>query len=182
MKKLNTTTNLKQLPLFFVVTLSAFFFLFHSFPSLLLTCHDNMTYSGTSVYFAIASLISCIPAIAGLIARWYTYKWTSILLYFCSIVFLFLSVFFYVSYRLIQQGSPFLLKVLDKLNHILSPIASKLANSKVVGPVIAVIVRANFFAWFMILLLSDQVIRAMITRLIGHHASQRSYCKLLNRF
>ncbi|KAG2225333.1 hypothetical protein INT45_005577 [Circinella minor] len=134
-----------------------------------------MTYSGTSVYFAVASFISCIPAIAGLIARWYTYKWTSILLYFCSIVFLFLAVVFYVSYKLIQQGSPFLLNGLDKLNRILSPLVSKLANSKIVGPIIAVIVRANFFAWFMILLLSDKVIRTMITRMIGHHATQRSY-------
>ncbi|KAI9498363.1 Alpha/Beta hydrolase protein [Zychaea mexicana] len=134
-----------------------------------------MSYSGTSVYFAIATLISCIPAVAGLVARWYAYKWTGILLYFCSLVFLFLSVFFYVSFRIVRHGSPFLLELLDKLNRILSPVASKVASTKFVGPVIAVIIRANFFAWFMILLLSDQVIRALIGRLVGHHASQRNY-------
>ncbi|KAI9252390.1 Alpha/Beta hydrolase protein [Phascolomyces articulosus] len=134
-----------------------------------------MSYSGTSIYFAIASLISCIPALAGIIARWYAYKWTGILLYFCSIVFLFLSVFFYVSFRLVKHGTPFLLELLDKLNRVLQPVVSKIANTKVVGPIISVIVKANFFAWFMILLLSDQVMRALVTRLVGHHASQRNY-------
>ncbi|KAI8139697.1 Alpha/Beta hydrolase protein [Fennellomyces sp. T-0311] len=134
-----------------------------------------MSYSGTSIYFGIATLISCIPAAAGVYARWHEYKWLGIFLYALAVVFLLLAVFFYVSFKLIQQGTPFLLEFLDKLNRFLSPIASKIAKTKFVGPVIAVIVRANFFIWFVVLLLSDQVVRTLLGRLIGHHASKRNY-------
>ena len=136
-----------------------------------------MSISGTSVYFFLATVISCIPAVGGIYARCHEYKWLAIFLYAMAIVIFLLSILFFVAFKLIQQGTPFLLEFLDKLNRILAPIVSRIAKTKFVGPVIGAIVRANFFIWFVVLLLSDRAVRILLGRLIGPHASKSNYCK-----
>lgn len=139
--------------------------------------NGTMTTTAIKVYISLSLVISCLPTLAGLVARSHGYLWSGILLYLLSFLFLFFAVFLYATVALLRRGTPWLLDALFKLNRILTPLASSLARSRIVGPLVAIVIRGNFFVWFVVLLLSDQVLRALIARLVGRHGSQRNFCK-----
>lgn len=131
----------------------------------------------TPLYFTVSLVLASIPALAGLYARWKLYLKLGAFLYAISVFVMCVAILLFVTFKVVQHSTPFLLRTLGRLNRVLSPIVSRVSQTKVVGPCIAAVVRANFFVWFMVLLVSDQLMRALLSRLIGRHASQTNYCK-----
>lgn len=138
---------------------------------------NNNTHIATFLYLAIASALSCIPALAGFYAQWRGYRWLGFFCYGLTILSFVLFLILLVGFKLLRRGTPFLLRFLDRLNHVLAPIVSRIAKTSFVGPAIGMVVRANFFVWFLVLLMSDQLVRALLTRIVGPHSSQSNYCK-----
>lgn len=132
---------------------------------------------GTIVYFVLSFIVSCIPAFAGSYAKAHSYFYLGLFLQFLSFVCLALSLFLYVSFQLVRRGTPFLLQFLGRINRVLAPVATRIASTKFIGPAVAVVIRLNFFIWFMVLLMSDQIIRIFLGRLVGRHPSKRNYCR-----
>ncbi|ORY89950.1 class 3-domain-containing protein [Syncephalastrum racemosum] len=127
------------------------------------------------LYIAVSFVLASIPALAGLFARWKLYLKLGAFLYAISASVWFLAILLFVTFKIVQHSTPFLLRILGRLNRVLSPVVSRISQTKVVGPCIAAVVRANFFVWFMVLLVSDQLMRALLSRLIGRHTSQANY-------
>lgn len=141
------------------------------------TTPPNNTHIATLLYLAIASALSCIPALVGFYAQWRGYRWLGFFCYGLTGLSFVLFLILLVGFKLLRRGTPFLLGFLDRLNHVLAPIVSRIARTSFVGPVIGMVVRANFFVWFLVLLMSDQLVRALLTRIVGPHSSQSKYCK-----
>ncbi|GAA5816302.1 hypothetical protein MFLAVUS_009828 [Mucor flavus] len=112
-----------------------------------------------------------IPAVIGYYAN-YKGRWIwSLLCYLLSVSILVTPVFLYVAIQTIQHCMPFVLSILVRISTRLTPIARFISQNKFLRPLINFIIRSQFFLWFMALLMSDQVIRTIMGRFTGQHAS-----------
>ncbi|KAL0090484.1 Alpha/Beta hydrolase protein [Phycomyces blakesleeanus] len=84
------------------------------------------------------------------------------------------SLISFVPALVVKHGTPVLLRTLKYLNHTLAPIASYLSNSTILGPVFSAIIRVFFFIGFVVLLMSDQLIRVLVGRFVGQHPTKRN--------
>ncbi|CDS05303.1 hypothetical protein LRAMOSA07832 [Lichtheimia ramosa] len=83
-----------------------------------------------------------------------------------------MSVIAFVSYATLKHGVPALL---DFIRQTLLPITQLLSRTHVIGPIVSFLVRSTFFVWFMMLLASDRLLRSILSRLVGKHASGRRF-------
>ncbi|KAG2230087.1 hypothetical protein INT48_005089 [Thamnidium elegans] len=121
----------------------------------------------------ITLLLALIPAVIGYYAN-YKGRWIwSLLCYVLSVFILVTPVFLYVVIKTIQHCMPFVLRILVRISTRLTPIARFISQNRILRPLINFIIRSQFFLWFMALLMSDQVIRTIMGRFIGQHASSR---------
>ncbi|KAG0185834.1 hypothetical protein DFQ28_008713 [Apophysomyces sp. BC1034] len=131
-----------------------------------------MADSGLKICAGLTLVLASIPILGALYARTYQYYWSSYGLFALSAFVFAMSVCSYIGYRTIKQGTPFLLRFLGRLNNVLTPVAHYLSHNKVIGPLFSVVIRANFFVSFMVLLLGDQLLRAVVGRFVGRHAKR----------
>lgn len=122
--------------------------------------------------FALALSLSLIPAFAAIYCLATEHAFTSILLLTLSIVCVGMSVIAFVSYATLKHGVPALL---DFIRQTLLPITQLLSRTHVIGPIVSFLVRSTFFVWFMMLLASDRLLRSILSRLVGKHASGRRF-------
>jgi hypothetical protein len=108
----------------------------------------------SSKYYGITLSISIITLSLGFI----TFFWIHFLK-FCVIIFL---------------------KILNGSSKFLSPIANYLSHSKVIGPIISWYIRTVFFFWFFVLLISDVLIRLILSRTSGIHEGSGFHYTLIN--
>ncbi|KAI9025058.1 Alpha/Beta hydrolase protein [Phycomyces nitens] len=133
-----------------------------------------MTQGHNRVYIGVSSLVSFVPALVGLYAVIHQYSTLSEIMFSISFISLGLSVFFFVGYKTVKHGTPVLLRTLKYLNHTLTPIASYLSNSTILGPFFSIVIRLFFFIGFVLLLMSDQLIRVLVGRFVGQHPTKRN--------
>lgn len=125
----------------------------------------------------ITLLLAFLPSLLGYYAN-YKGRWIlSLLCYMVSVSILITPIAIYVGFKVIQHCMPLIIQTLVKINQRLAPIAHFLAHSKILGPLINIFIRSQFFFWFMVLLMSDQVIRTVMGRFMGPHASNKYLCK-----
>ena len=127
----------------------------------------------------ITLLLALIPATLGYYAN-YKGRWIiSLLCYLLSVTILTVPIVAYVTFKIIQHCMPFILRTLAKVNHMVMPVAHYIAHNKILSPFISVFIRSQFFFWFMVLLMSDHLIRTIVGRFQGPHATNR-YLSLIN--
>jgi hypothetical protein len=137
-----------------------------------------MKKSNLQLVTEITLLLALIPALIGYYAN-YKGRWIwSLLSYLLSVTILVVPVVAYVTFKSIQHFLPFILSTLTRLNKRLLPIARFVSNNRILGPLISIFIRSQFFMWFMVLLMSDQVIRTLLGRFAGQHATSHYLCKL----
>ncbi|KAL7308149.1 hypothetical protein PS15m_012039 [Mucor circinelloides] len=127
------------------------------------------------IYFAIASIISSIPAIVAIYALKENLIFVSSLLFALSIISMSLSTFLFLGYKTVKHGTPMLFNILASLSKSLAPLTRYLAKTTIIGPLFAFVIRCLFFLGFIVLLMSDQLIRAVFRLIIGRHPSKRNY-------
>lgn len=123
--------------------------------------------------------LALVPALVG---YYFNYKgrwFWSLFWYLLSVFILVTPAFIYISFKSIQQCMPIIVGILARLNKRLAPIVSYISHNKILRPLIVIFVRSQFFLWFMALLMSDQIIRLVLSRFAGQHASSRYLCKFV---
>ncbi|KAI8082542.1 class 3-domain-containing protein [Gilbertella persicaria] len=85
----------------------------------------------------------------------------------------------YVMVKLVQHCMPIILRILGLLNKRLMPIARSISHTKIIGPLINLFIRTQFFFWFVGLMMCDQLIRIVLGRFAGQHTTHR-YLSLIN--
>ncbi|PKC15233.1 alpha/beta-hydrolase [Rhizophagus irregularis] len=111
-------------------------------------------------------MISILPILAAAIYGNKYYFWSSIIL-FKTILLVGFIIFFWIHF--LKCCVIIFLKLLSGTSKSLSPIANYLSQSKVIGPIISWYIRAVFFFWFLVLLISDVLIRTILSRASGIH-------------
>jgi hypothetical protein len=129
------------------------------------------------IYFALASLVSSIPSIAAVYALKANLKFLATLLFTLSIISFGLSIVFFLGYKTVKHGTPMLFSFLTNTSRFLTPFTHYLSRTTIIGPIFALVIRFNFFLGFIVLLMSDQLVRAVLGLFVGRHATKRTYCK-----
>jgi hypothetical protein len=101
----------------------------------------------------------------------------SSLLFALSIVSMSLSTFLFLGYKTVKHGTPMLFNILSSISKSLAPFTRYLAKTTIIGPLFAFVIRCFFFFGFIVLLMSDQLIRTVFGLFIGLHPSKRKYCR-----
>ncbi|RCH95365.1 hypothetical protein CU098_000339, partial [Rhizopus stolonifer] len=127
------------------------------------------------LYFALAFVISSIPSIFAVYALKNDLTILSSLLFALSIISMGLSTFLFLSYKTVKHGTPIILGILASISQCLAPLTHILSKTIIIGPIFSFIIRTFFFLGFVILLMSDQLVRAFFRFFIGKHASGRDY-------
>lgn len=140
-----------------------------------------MKSSNLQLVTEITLVLALVPALVG---YYYNYKgrWIwSLFWYLLSVSILVTPAFIYIVFKSIQQCMPIIIRILARVSKRLTPVASFISHNKILRPLIVIFVRSQFFLWFMALLMSDQVIRIVLSRLAGQHATDRYLCKASRR-
>ncbi|RIA87180.1 Alpha/Beta hydrolase protein [Glomus cerebriforme] len=127
-----------------------------------------------SLYLGVVLTVLLIAAIYGENNYYYWSGFVLFLLIFSSEIIIFFWTHF------IEGNTPVLLKTLSGVSQSLSPIANYLGNSKIIGPIISWFVRAIFFFWFLVLLIGDVLIRAILSKSNGIHEGTGVHFSPLN--
>jgi hypothetical protein len=130
------------------------------------------------IYFAIAFVISSIPALFAIYALKRQLTFLGTFLFALSIISLGLSTFLFLGYKTVKHGTPMLFGILNGVSRSLAPITRYLSKTTIIGPLFSIIIRFLFFLGFIVLLMSDHLIRTVFRVVIGRHPSKRNYCKL----
>ncbi|KAG1221022.1 hypothetical protein G6F35_006285 [Rhizopus arrhizus] len=86
-----------------------------------------------------------------------------------------LSTFLFLGYKTFKHGRPIIVSTLVNLNLLLQPATQYLSRSRLFGPLFAGLMRIGFFAFFVVLLMSDHVIRMVLRLCVGKHPTKRYY-------
>jgi hypothetical protein len=128
------------------------------------------------IYFAIAFLISSIPAVFALL---YALDNTllSTILFALTFISMGLSTFLFLGYKTVKHGTPMIFTMLASVSQGLNPFTRYLSKTYIIGPLFSIVIRFFFFVGFIVLLMSDQLVRSVFRLIIGRHPSKRNYCK-----
>ncbi|KAI9343392.1 Alpha/Beta hydrolase protein [Pilaira anomala] len=127
------------------------------------------------IYFAIAFLISSIPALFAIYALQDNLTFLSTILFALSFISMGLSTFLFLGYKTVKHGTPMIFTLLATISRWLAPFTRYLSRTTVIGPIFSMVIRSCFFLGFMVLLMSDHLVRAMLRCLVGRHPSKRNY-------
>ncbi|KAI8877402.1 alpha/beta-hydrolase [Backusella circina FSU 941] len=127
------------------------------------------------IYFGLASLVSSIPSIAAIYALKANLKFLATLLFTLSIISFVLSIVFFLGYKTVKHGTPMLFSFLTNTSRLLTPFTQYLSRTTIIGPILALVIRFNFFLGFIVLLMSDQLVRAVLGFFVGRHPTKRTY-------
>ncbi|KAI7892719.1 uncharacterized protein EV154DRAFT_503912 [Mucor mucedo] len=127
------------------------------------------------IYFAIASVISSIPALFAIYALQDNLMFLSTILFALSFISMGLSTFLFLGYKTVKHGSPIVFTMLNNVSKTLAPIANYLSGTTFIGPLFSIVIRFFFFLGFIVLLMSDQLVRALLRFVVGRHPSKRNY-------
>ncbi|KAI8968900.1 class 3-domain-containing protein [Mycotypha africana] len=83
-----------------------------------------------------------------------------------------LSTLIFYGFRILFLGIP---TILAKISKLLAPCTHYLSKTAIIGPLFSFIIRSFFFMGFIILLMSDQLVRTFFRIIIGRHPSKRNY-------
>ncbi|RCH77961.1 hypothetical protein CU098_003237, partial [Rhizopus stolonifer] len=121
----------------------------------------------------ITLLLALIPAVLGYYANYKEHWILSLLCYLGSVFVLTVPMGAYVMVKLVQHCMPIILRILGLLNKRLMPIARSISHTKIIGPLINLFIRTQFFFWFVGLMMCDQLIRIVLGRFAGQHTTHR---------
>ena len=129
----------------------------------------------------ITLLVALIPALLGYYAN-YKGRWIiSLFCYSFSFFILLIPPFLYVAFKCIQHCLPLISRMLVRISNRTRPIINAISKNKVLGPCVNLVIRCHFFVIFMTLLMSDQLIRKLLSPFIPEHATKRHLCKRTER-
>lgn len=160
--------TLKSDPINYPFILTPFFLFFFIF---------IMAKGRNRIYFAIAFVISSIPAIFGIYAFKSNLVLTSSILFSLSLISMGISTFLFLGYKTVKHGTPMIFSILTSTSQSLSPITRYLSKTAIIGPLFSLVIRSIFFLGFIVLLMSDQLVRTLFKFMVGRHPSKRLYCK-----
>ncbi|KAI8368497.1 class 3-domain-containing protein [Blakeslea trispora] len=155
---------------------SFFFSLLYLFSFRLLSMKNS---SNFKLLVQIVLLLALIPALIGYYAHSKGHWVFGLFCYFGVVFVLTVPIIAYTSIRILQHCMPFVLRLLSILNKRLMPIARFVSHSRILGPLINLFIRSQFFISFIGLLMCDQLIRVALGRFAGQHATNR-YLSLIN--
>lgn len=118
------------------------------------------------LYWGIVFTISIIPILAAIYGNNKYFFWSSIILFITLLSSGFIILFWI---HFLKRCVIIVIKLLSGASKFLSPIANYLSQTRVLGPVISWCIRAVFFFWFLVLLISDVLIRTILSRASGIH-------------
>ncbi|GAA5796814.1 hypothetical protein HPULCUR_002192 [Helicostylum pulchrum] len=127
------------------------------------------------IYFAIAFVISSIPALFALYALQDNLTFLSTILFALSIISMGLSTFLFLGYKTVKHGTPMIFTLLASISRSLAPFTRYLSRTTVIGPAFSIVIRFLFFLGFIVLLMSDHLIRTILRCVVGKHPSNRNY-------
>ncbi|CEG74441.1 hypothetical protein RMATCC62417_09659 [Rhizopus microsporus] len=127
------------------------------------------------IYFVLAFIISSIPSAFGFYALNGHFTFLATVLFALSFISLGLSAFLFLGYKTFKHGKPFLMSLLVHTNQCLRPLTQYLSRSIIFRPLFSAAVRIGFFAFFVVLLMSDHLIRVLLRLFVGKHATNRYY-------
>ncbi|KAI8643165.1 class 3-domain-containing protein [Parasitella parasitica] len=138
-----------------------------------------MSSKGKQLVMEITIAVAFLVALFGYYLN-YKGRWIlSLLCYLTSVFILSVPLVMYISFKTIQYFMPFITSSLTRINQRLMPIANYLSHHQILGSLIGIFIKSQFFMWFMVLLMSDQAIRIAMGRFAGLHASNQ-YLSLIN--
>ncbi|KAI9007560.1 Alpha/Beta hydrolase protein [Phycomyces nitens] len=129
--------------------------------------------TANKIYFGSSAVISVLPSLFGYHLYRKGRNYVAYLLYSSSFLVFGLFIAIFIGYQTLRHGTTYIFSFLTKFNHLLAPIARKLARSKILGPCFSLAIRVSFFTCFMFIIMSDRLIRSFLGRFVGKHASQR---------
>ncbi|CAO3685134.1 unnamed protein product [Rhizopus stolonifer] len=127
------------------------------------------------IYFCIAFIISSIPSVFGFYALKSNLVFLATVLFALSFISLGISTFLFLGYKTVKHGRPLVLSILVNISLLLQPVTRYLSSSAVIGPLFAGTIRIGFFAVFVVLLMSDHLIRILLRMFVGKHPTSRYY-------
>ncbi|KAI7863315.1 hypothetical protein BDF14DRAFT_1378420 [Spinellus fusiger] len=141
-----------------------------------------MSASFNKVYFGLATATVCIPCFAAYYLYNTGYTWMALVLNITTLALMTVFISVFLGYKIIRFGAPYVFALLSRANRILTPIALGISRTRVVGPLLSLVIRFNFFMCFMLLLLCDRVVRRVLGRCVGKHISQHlvSVCNAID--
>lgn len=123
-------------------------------------------------------ILAFIPAAIGYYAN-YKGRWIlSLFCYLLSLSILLAPFFLYTTFKCIQHCMPLISRTLVRISNRLRPIVQAVSKNRVLGPAINLVVRCHFFVIFVVLLMSDQLIRKLLNPFIPQHATKKHLCKI----
>ncbi|CEI93252.1 hypothetical protein RMCBS344292_07491 [Rhizopus microsporus] len=127
------------------------------------------------IYFVLAFIISSIPSAFGFYALNAHFTFLATVLFALSFISLGLSAFLFLGYKTFKHGKPFLMSLLVHTNQCLRPLTRYLSRSIIFRPLFSAAIRIGFFAFFVVLLMSDHLIRVLLRLFVGKHVTNRYY-------
>lgn len=142
-------------------------------------CHEHdiedMSQGRNRLYFGASFSISLLPALVGVYFISHDRTALSILLFIVSVLCMVLSTVIFLGYKTVKHGLPLVTSFLNAINEILKPISQVISHTKIIGPIVSAFIRCNFFVWFILLLMSDHMIRMVLRRFVGQHPTKRDF-------
>jgi hypothetical protein len=128
-------------------------------------------------FFAISLIISSIPTFIGIYTIRKNMFVPSTILISLSILCMASCTFLFLGYKTLKHGTPFLFQLLTSLSRTLAPPTRYLAKTALIGPLFSAVIRFLFFLSFILLLMSDHLVRTLFCLMVGRHPTKRNYCK-----
>ncbi|KAI1319240.1 hypothetical protein EDD11_004634 [Mortierella claussenii] len=125
---------------------------------------------GKNRLFWLASLaIASIPLAVTFFAVHSDRNWLTILSFTLFLVCLLLSTCTFLSWKTFKFSTPIILQILRAVSVALTPLAHILRGIPVLGKVTNGSIKLVFWAWFIVLMLSDVLVRKMLKAFVGLH-------------
>ncbi|KAF9977657.1 hypothetical protein BGZ73_005373 [Actinomortierella ambigua] len=96
-------------------------------------------------------------------------RWSAIIAFVVFLIVLILCTCAFLSWKTIKLTIPLLLSVLRGWAYVLSPIASVVRGIPLVGKAVNGVIKLTFWVWFVILMMSDVLVRKFLKGFVGLH-------------
>ncbi|KAG0266557.1 hypothetical protein DFQ27_009667 [Actinomortierella ambigua] len=96
-------------------------------------------------------------------------RWSAIIAFVVFLIVLILCTCAFLSWKTIKLTIPLLLSVLRGCAYVLSPMASMVRGIPLVGKAVNGVIKLTFWVWFVILMMSDVLVRKFLKGFVGLH-------------
>ncbi|KAF9187546.1 hypothetical protein BGZ50_001893 [Haplosporangium sp. Z 11] len=136
---------------------------------------------GKNRLFWLTSLaIASIPLAVTFFGVYSDRRWLTILSFTLFVICLLLSTCTFVSWKTFKFSTPFILQILRALSVALTPLVHLIRGIPVLGKVTNGCIKLVFWTWFIVLMLSDVLVRKLLKTFVGLHEPSTGQYSLVN--